>query len=126
MSSLLNATKQQRSRAQRQSVSPKIDQAFLIAADPIGKQAHLHMVDDRIPKEVVPPAIGDVGLLGLGFPLFGGAQEIVGGELNPPGESGDSTLIETMLPHRYSNRYRRFAPISRVAYLRSIHTGAGC
>src|SRR5664279_3859232 len=26
--------------------------------------------------------------------------------LNPPGESGDSMLIETMLPHRYSNRYR--------------------
>lgn len=46
--------------------------------------------------------------------------------LNPPGESGDSKLIETMLPHRYSNRYRRFAPISRAAYLRSIHTGAGC
>ena len=46
--------------------------------------------------------------------------------LNPPGESGDSTLIETMLLHRYSSRYRRFAPISRAAYLRSIHTGAGC
>ena len=27
-------------------------------------------------------------------------------DLNPPGESGDSMLIETMLPHRYSNRYR--------------------
>ena len=48
------------------------------------------------------------------------------GHLNPPGESGDSTLIETMLLHRYSSRYRRFAPISRAAYLRSIHTGAGC
>ena len=34
--------------------------------------------------------------------------------MNPPGESGDSTLIEPMLPHRYSNRYRRFAPISRA------------
>ena len=22
-------------------------------------------------------------------------------QLNPPGESGDSTLLETMLPHRY-------------------------
>ena len=46
--------------------------------------------------------------------------------LNPPGESGDSKLIETMLPHRYSDRYRRYAPISQAAYLRSIHTGAGC
>jgi len=46
--------------------------------------------------------------------------------VNPPGESGDSKLIETMLPHRYSDRYRRYAPISQAAYLRSIHTGAGC
>ena len=47
-------------------------------------------------------------------------------KVNPPGESGDSMLIETMLPHRYSNRYRRFLPISRAAYLRSIHTSADC
>ncbi len=53
-------------------------------------------------------------------------EPVTARKVNPPGESGDSTLIETMLPHRYSNRYRRFAPISRVAYLRSIHTGAGC
>src|SRR5664279_3393464 len=56
----------------------------------------------------------------------GEVVEPVVDELNPPGESGDSTLIETMLPHRYSNRYRRFAPISRAAYLHSIHTGADC
>src|SRR5664279_4811410 len=53
-------------------------------------------------------------------------QTLQSRQVNPPGESVDSTLIETMLPHRYSNRYRRFAPISRAAYLHSIHTGADC
>src|SRR5664279_4608699 len=54
--------------------------------------------------------------------IFQARSELLNaGGVNPPGESGDSTLIETMLPHRYSNRYRRFAPISRAAYLRSIH-----
>src|SRR5664279_1437756 len=53
-------------------------------------------------------------------------SQAVEGLVNPPGESGDSMLIETMLPHRYSNRYRRFLPISRAAYLRSIHTSADC
>ena len=38
------------------------------------------MVDYRISVEVVAPAIGDVGLLGLGFLFLGGAQQIVGGE----------------------------------------------
>src|SRR5215204_5699638 len=38
------------------------------------------MVDYHISQEIIPPAIGDVGLLGLGFLLFGGAQKIVGGE----------------------------------------------
>jgi hypothetical protein len=52
----------------------------LVAADPIGKQAQLHMVDYPISLEVIPPAIGDVGLLGLGFLLFGGAQKIVSDE----------------------------------------------
>src|SRR5215212_7290034 len=74
MSSLLNAPEQQRSRAQGQSLSPEIDQAFLVSADPIGKQAHVHMVDHRISQEVIGPTIGDVGLLGLGFLLFGGAH----------------------------------------------------
>ena len=35
--SLLDAPKQYRSCAQRQPVSPKIDQAFLVTADPVGK-----------------------------------------------------------------------------------------
>ena len=72
-----------------------------------------------------------------GFPASQGGGQLVqlaadfgqggvGEGLNPPGESGDSKLIETMLPHRYSDRYRRYAPISQAAYLRSIHTGAGC
>jgi hypothetical protein len=38
------------------------------------------VVDYRISVEVIPPAIGDVGLLGLGLLFFGGAEEIVGGE----------------------------------------------
>ncbi len=38
------------------------------------------MVDYCVSLEVVPPAIGDVGLFGLGFLLLGGAEEIVGGE----------------------------------------------
>ena len=69
-------------------------------------------------KEKLSYGLGDFG---NGF-MFDLGQAY----LNPPGESGDSTLIETMLLHRYSSRYRRFAPISRAAYLRSIHTGAGC
>ena len=52
----------------------------MVTADPIGEQAHLNMVDYLISQEVIPPAIGDVGLLGLGFLLFGGAEEIVDGE----------------------------------------------
>ena len=61
-----------------------------------------------------------------GAALDGGGFGEGGDDVNPPGESGDSILIETMLPHRYSNRYRRFLPISRAAYLRSIHTSADC
>src|SRR5215203_2646016 len=38
------------------------------------------MVDYLISQEVIASAIGDVGFLGLGFLLFGGAQKIVGGE----------------------------------------------
>src|SRR5215203_5865755 len=77
---LPDAPKQQRSRAQRQPFSPEIDQAFLVTADPVGKQTHLHVVDHPVSQEVVPTAIGDVGLLGLCFLLFGGAEQIVGGE----------------------------------------------
>jgi hypothetical protein len=38
------------------------------------------MVDYCVSQEVIPPAIRDVGLLGLGFLLLGGAEKIVGGE----------------------------------------------
>src|SRR5664279_4094616 len=91
--------------------------------------------DRRRPRRSRPPGRAAVlavvvALAGpLATPTTGFAQDrhvvVTGADglawLNPPGESGDSTLIETMLPHRYSNRYRRFAPISRAAYLRSIH-----
>jgi hypothetical protein len=36
----------------------------LVNADPIGKQAQLHVVDYRIPEEVIAPTIGEVGFLG--------------------------------------------------------------
>jgi hypothetical protein len=81
VSGLLDAPKRYRSRAQRQSVAPKLDQALLVAANPVGKQTELYVVDDCLSVELVPPAIGDVGFLGLRFLLFGCAQEIVGGEL---------------------------------------------
>ncbi len=48
------------------------------------------------------------------------------GDVNPPGESGDSMLIETMLPHHYSGRHSESVRVSLAAYLRSIQTSAGC
>ena len=71
---------------------------------------------------VAPAGTPNAGELYIGNYKDGTVTDVV----NPPGESGDSKLIETMLPHRYSDRYRRCAPISQAAYLRSIHTGAGC
>src|SRR5215217_5454725 len=46
----------------------------------LGKQAHLHMVNYRVSQEVIPPTRGDVRFLGLGFLLFGCAEQIIVGE----------------------------------------------
>src|SRR5215207_5271811 len=59
---------------------PLSNSGRVLNVNPIGKQAQLHVVDYRISQEFIPPAIGDVSLLGLGFLLLGSAQKIVGGE----------------------------------------------
>src|SRR5215211_5203758 len=38
------------------------------------------MVNYRVSQEVIPPTIGDVGFLGLGFLLFGCAEQVIVGE----------------------------------------------
>src|SRR3712207_3385041 len=78
---LLDAPEQYRARAQRQSIPPKFDQAFLLSTDPVGEQAELYMVDYRAFPQVITAAIGDVGLLGLRFFLWRPAQKISAGEL---------------------------------------------
>jgi|SRR5829696_7309891 hypothetical protein len=79
--SLLDAPKQYRTCAQCQSISRNFDQTFLVNADPVGKQAELHVMDDRVSPEFIPAAIGDVGLSGLRFLLWAPAEKISGDKL---------------------------------------------
>src|SRR3712207_5241803 len=79
--SLLLALDQYRVRAQRQSASPKVDQTFLVSTHPVGEQAELYMVDYRAFPQVIPAAIGDVGLLGSRFFLWRPTEKISAGEL---------------------------------------------
>src|SRR3712207_269943 len=76
----LHAPEQYRTRAQRQSISPDFDETLLLDTDPVGKQAELHMMDDRAPPELILAAIGDVGLGGLRSLLRAPAQKISGGK----------------------------------------------
>jgi hypothetical protein len=78
---LLDATKQYRRCAQRQSIATKFDKTFLGNTDPVGKQAQLHVVDYFVCAQFIAPAIGDVGFLGLRFLLFGCAEKVSGGKL---------------------------------------------
>lgn len=81
----LRATEQQRSRAQNQSISRNFDEAFLLDADPVGKQAQLHVMGDGVSTELVATAIGDVGASGLRpFPCAP-AEKISCGELRAVG-----------------------------------------
>src|SRR5664279_2616447 len=104
--------------AGRRTISSASFDAFRPISVEIGSvsQAERERFERRHEKKPLPAVVArEVGtwylVLGTWYLVLGTWY------LNPPGESGDSTLIETMLPHRYSNRYRRFAPISRAAYL---------
>jgi hypothetical protein len=48
------------------------------------------------------------------------------GSVNRPGESGDSTLMETTLLHFRHDDNRKAPPISRAAYLRSTRRAVCC
>lgn len=48
------------------------------------------------------------------------------GTVNRPGESGDSMLIEPMLPHWLQDCDSRSLRVSPAAYHRSTRTGACC
>ena len=77
----MDAPKQNRRCAQCQAITLKVDQTLLVNTNPVGKQAELPMMDDFVSVEVIPPAIGDVGLLGLRFFLWRPAEKIVDAKL---------------------------------------------
>jgi hypothetical protein len=79
--SLLLALDQYRVRAQRHSVSTKIDQTFLVSTYPVGKRAELYLVYYFVSLEIILAAIREEGLLGLRFFLWRPAQKISASEL---------------------------------------------
>ena len=81
----LGAFKQHRARAHRQSIPRELDQTLLVDPDPVGEQAELHLVDDRVPAELLAAAIAHVGLGGVHLLLCARPGEISGGELRAVG-----------------------------------------
>jgi hypothetical protein len=73
---LLLALHQYGVRAQRQSVSPKFHQTFLINTNPVGERAELYLVNYSVFSQLITAAIGEEGLLGLCFFLCGPAEKI--------------------------------------------------
>jgi hypothetical protein len=79
--STLHTSEQYRTCAQRHSIPPNFNQTFLVNADPVGKQAEVHVMDDCLSMEVVPAAIRDVGTSGVRFLLYAPAEQSSGGKL---------------------------------------------
>ena len=77
MSSLLDAPKQYRTRAQCQPIPRNFNQTFLVNTDPVGKQAELHVMDDCLSLEFIPATIGHVGARGLRFLLCAPTEKII-------------------------------------------------
>jgi hypothetical protein len=92
VATLLDAPQQHRARTHGQSIPRNFDQAFLVDTDPVGKQAELHVMDDRVSVELVPAAIGHVGLGGVRL-LF----------CTRPEKISSSELLAVMTHHGYEH-----------------------
>ena len=80
---LLLAGQQQRAGAQGQPVPGKLDPPLLVAANPVGEQRQLHMMDDAVAVEGVAARVGDKAFQGPGLLLGGPAEQVAGGESGP-------------------------------------------
>jgi hypothetical protein len=97
---LLLARQQQRAGAEGQPLHGKLDPPLLVAADPVGKQRQLHMMDDAVAMQGVPARMAP--LPAAGPALFAGPAILRG---QPLGRLG--ALVEAIHAVRRARPSRR-------------------